>query len=111
MESIDYTWDELVLMVSRHFKVTADYDFMLFIIGIQERGTGMTHYPREEKMDLINLGKCKLLSHLGYLEEIEEDQEGWPRFKEIKSVKGLSPSFQKHLLKKAMMEYFKDKLN
>jgi hypothetical protein len=106
MEYNEDTWEEAVLRVSKHFKVTADFDFMLFVIGIQARGTGFKSYSRDEKWDLINLGKCLMLEESGYLRQSGEDQEEWPVFEEIKSVKGLSPSFQKHLLKKSMTEYF-----
>ncbi len=105
MNAIDF-WDETVLNVSKHFKVTADFDFMLFVIGVQEKGSGMGQYSREEKWDLINLGKCTMFTLLGYLENIGADEDGWPKFKEIKKIKGFSPSYQKRLLKTAMIKYF-----
>lgn len=41
-------WEELVLKVSKQFKVTADFDFMLFIIGLNERAlvSGLTAVKR-----------------------------------------------------------------
>lgn len=111
MEYREDLWDEMVLRVSKHFNVTADFDFMLFVIGIQELGTGMTKYTRDEKWDIINLGKCRLFANLGYLEQSGKDEDGWPCFTEVKSVKGLTPSFQNHILKKAMLEYFSEVLN
>ncbi len=104
-------WDELVLKISKHFKVTADFDFMLFIIGIQERGTGFRPYPRNEKNDLINLGKCNLFELLGYIKRSGNDDEGWPKFDVIKNVSTITPGMQKQLLKKAMHQYFSQVLN
>ncbi len=103
-------WDLMVLEVSKRFGVTADFDFMLFLIGIHERGQGMIAYSREEKMDLINLAKCTLLSQKGYLKQVEPDMEGWPQFEELKSVRGLSPSFSNDLFKRAAFEYFHERL-
>jgi len=104
-------WDLLELEVSQRFKVTADFDFMLFLIGVQELGKGMRTYSRQEKMDLINLGKCTLLCRSGYLEPDGSDDEGWPKFREIKSLKSLTPSFLNYTLKRSAFEYLKEKLN
>ncbi len=103
-------WNETVLRVSKHFSVTAEFDFMLFVVGIQELGTGMTQYTRSEKWDIINLGKCRLLTNLGYLEQTGKDKDGWPEFEAIKNVKSLSPNLQKRLLKEAMIAYFDEVL-
>jgi hypothetical protein len=83
---------------------------MLFIIGIQELGSGMRPYERQEKMDLINLGKCTLLAQSGYLETTGKDEEGWPAFKEIKALNSLTPSFLNYQLKQAAFEYLSAKL-
>ncbi|WP_010662049.1 hypothetical protein [Marinilabilia salmonicolor] len=103
-------WDLMVLEISKKFKVTADFDFMLFLIGIQELGKGMKPYERQEKMDLINLGKCTLLSREGYLKANGRDEEGWPQFEEVKRLKSLTPSFLNHVLKKSAFEYLKIQL-
>jgi hypothetical protein len=111
MEYKEELWEELVLKVSKHFKVTADFDFMLFMVGVQELGTGMTKYTRDEKWDIINLGKCQLLTLLGYLQQSGKDSAGWPEFQEIKSTKGITPNLMNHLLKGAMIYYFNEQLN
>ncbi len=104
-------WNELILKVSKHFKVIADFDFMLFIIGMHERGLGFRQYSRDEKWDLINLGKCTLFELLGYLKQSGKDEHGWPEFAVLKNINTLTPSLQKHLLKKAMLDYLNHVLN
>lgn len=101
-------WNELILKVSKHFKVTADFDFLLFVIGIQERGTGFIKYSREEKWDMINLAKCLLFTQLGYLKQTGHDKDNWPTFEEVKKLRTLTPSLHKRVLKEAMIEYFKN---
>jgi hypothetical protein len=98
-------WNELVLSVSKQFKVTADFDFILFIIGMHERGLGFRHYSREEKWDLLNLGKCTLFELLGFLRQSGKDDQDWPAFEVLKNVNTLTPTLQKHLLKRAMIHY------
>jgi hypothetical protein len=79
-------------------------------IGIQELGKGMKPYERQEKMDLINLGKCTLLSREGYLQPTGRDEEGWPQFVEVKKLKSLTPSLINYFLKKSAFEYLKIQL-
>lgn len=110
MEYTTENWDLMVLEISKRFKVTADFDFMLFLIGIQELGQGMKAYERQEKMDLINLGKCTLLCREGYLRNTGSDEQGWPKFEEVKTLKSLTPSFMNYILKKSAFEYLKIQL-
>jgi hypothetical protein len=104
-------WEMLVLEVSKKFRVTADFDFMLFLIGVHELGQGMREYSRNEKMDLINLGECILLERCGYLEFKENDQQGWPQFAEKEILKTLSFSFLNHELKRAAFNYYTNQLS
>jgi hypothetical protein len=104
------SWDTMVFEVSKRFSVTADFDFMLFIIGIQEYGQGMRDYSRQEKMDLINLAKCTLLSQTGHLERVDCDEAGWPQFKEIKNIAALTSNYQNALLKRAAFDYLNRQL-
>ncbi|NLA25574.1 MAG: hypothetical protein GX879_11470 [Bacteroidales bacterium] len=104
-------WNEIILKVSKHFKVTADFDFILFVIGVQERGTGFKEYTREEKWDMINLAKCKLFARKGYLKETGHDSENWPTFEEVKKMRTLSPSLNQRILKEAIIEYFENAWN
>jgi len=110
-EYTEEQWNDLVLKVSKQFKVTADFDFMLFIIGMHERGLGFRHYSKDEKWDLINLGKCRLFEVLGYLKQSGNDDQEWPKFDVLKTVGTLTPTLQKHLLKKAMIKYLNGVLN
>lgn len=105
-EYSEVRWNETLLKVSHFFKVTADYEFMLFIIGLHERGTGFKHYSKEEKMDLMNLGQCILFSQLGYLKATGLDSDNWPQFEHLKPTHSLTPSFRKNRLRAAMITYF-----
>ncbi len=110
MENKDNRWEELLLKVSKQFNVLADFDFLLFLVGIQEKGSGFIKYSKEEKMDLINLARCILFEKTGYYKKEGEDEAGWPEFAVVKDVKKLLPSEREAILKEAMMSYLEDKL-
>ncbi len=103
-------WEELLLKVSKKFKVLADFDFLLFLIGIQELGKGYMKYSKEEKMDMINLARCKMFEQKGYYKQSGVDEEGWPHFEVLKSVEDVMPSKREAILKEAMISYFEERL-
>lgn len=108
--NIDNSWEELLLKVSKQFNVLADFDFLLFLIGIQERGLGFKKYSKDEKMDMINLARCILFEKKGFYKQNGHDIDGWPNFDVLQKMDNLLPSEREKLLKEAMIEYLKDKL-
>ncbi len=104
----ELAWDELRLRLSKQFQVSADYEFILFIVGIQELGQGFRDFSRQEKMDLISLARCRVLVRLGYLKETGVDGQGWPIFETLKSMDSMLASYQNQLIKKGMIEYFQE---
>lgn len=106
----DITWEELLLKVSKKFNILADFEFLLFLIGIQERGKGFIKYSKEEKMDMINLARCILFEKEGFYKQTSTDKDGWPQFDVVKQVDDLLPSYREKILKHAMIEYLNDKL-
>ncbi|MBK3516294.1 hypothetical protein JIV24_03005 [Carboxylicivirga sp. N1Y132] len=106
-EDFEREWDELILKVSKHFKVSAEYEFILFVLGIQEMGWGFREYSKTEKMDLINVARCRTLVRQGYIKETGIDGEGFPIFEASPKLKSMMPSFQNQLIKKGLIEYFK----
>ena len=105
-QEFEIAWDKLVIKLSKQFKVTADYEFILFVMGIQELGQGFRGYSRTEKMDLINLARCRILDKQGYVKEMGVDGQGWPIFEKSKEMKSMMPSYQTQLVKKGILEYF-----
>jgi hypothetical protein len=100
-------WDKLILRLSKQFKVTAEYEFILFVMGIQEMGIGFKEFSKTEKMDLINVARCRILARQGYIKETGIDPDGWPIFEPQTKLKSMMPSYQNQLIKKGIIEYFK----
>jgi hypothetical protein len=107
MTEFEKDWDELILQTSKRFKVSADVEFLLFVVGLQELGQGFRPFSRAEKMDLMNMARCHLFCELGYLKKTGIDDQGWPVFETQKSMDGLLPSYQNQLIKKALIDYFR----
>lgn len=107
-QEFEKEWDLLLLKVSKHFKVNAEYEFILFLLGIQEMGWGFREFSKTEKMDLINVARCRILVRQGVIKETGIDGEGFPIFESTPKLKSMMPSFQNQLIKKGLIEYFKN---
>lgn len=107
---LNQRWQEFLEQASYHFKVTANQEFLLFMIGMQELGQGFKSYSKQEKMDIINLARCRLLTMSDFLRQTGVDADGWPTFEVLKDENELLPSERDKLLKESMMTYFNHNL-
>ena len=100
-------WNNVQKMVFKRFGEKLDEQTILFIIGLQELGKEDAEYKKEEKVDIIHIGICTVLSKYGYYQLIGKDDEGWPHFKNIKKLPNeIQGELQQNLLKQAIVDYF-----
>ncbi len=85
-----------------------DLQIILLLIGVQEAGVLKPSYTKEEKQDLMHVATCQLLSTRGYFEFVGMDDEGWPHYKQIKTVAAQGEKAQESLLKQCIISYFSD---
>jgi hypothetical protein len=57
---------------------------MLFLIGIQELGSGQQKFTKDDKVNLIHIAVCRLLEPFGYYKFSHYNEEGWPNSKSWK---------------------------
>ena len=103
-------WEKLVQFVSKEFGdgETLDLQAILFLIGIQELGKGYQEFSKQEKMDLLHIAICRLLSNYGYYEFEGRDKDGWPHYQTNEKLPALKPGEQTILMKEAAITYFED---
>ena len=53
-------------MLKEKYGIKPDMDGVLFLIGVQELGTGKQEYTKEQKQDLMHIAVCTLLAQSGY---------------------------------------------
>ena len=81
---------------------------LLFLIGIQELGSGKQKYSKDDKVNLIHIAVCRLLEPLVFSEFEDYDDDGWPMYKQLEELPELKPNEQQLLMKKAIIQYFID---
>ncbi len=103
-------WQALVKYVSLQFGdgETLDLQAILFLIGINELGQGYRKFKKQEKIDLLHIAICRLLSVYGYYSFSGRDKDGWPHWKTNEKLPHLKAGEQTILLKKSIIIYFED---
>ena len=103
-------WEKLIEFVSNEFGdgEVLDLQAVLFLIGIQELGQGYRKFSKNEKLDLLHIAICKLLSNYGYYEFKGRDEDGWPHYSINEKLPALKPGEQKVLMKEAAIIYFEE---
>jgi len=88
------------------FEMDLDLTSLIYLIGLNEAGFGFRNYTKQEKMDLMHIGVCTLLSPAGYYQFSHRDLQNWPHFTLLQPLPLLDEKEQKHVLKEAIIDYF-----
>ena len=110
MSSNTEKWKKLIDFISNQFGVGDQLDLqaVLFLIGVNELGQGYRDFKKNEKLDLLHIAICKILSNYGYYSFKGKDKEGWPHWKSNEKLPKLQPEEQTMLLKEGAIKYFED---
>jgi hypothetical protein len=100
-------FQDVLKSLSPQFGDDIDVQAILFLIGVQELGKGKIKLSKNEKLDIMHIAICTLLSPYGYYEYKGVDEEGWPHWQVNEKLPPLKPMQQEILIKDAIIEYFK----
>lgn len=107
-ELLESRWEELVSRLSWLFGEgeRLGVDGILYLIGVQELGVLHRVFSKDEKVDLMHISICRLLSDFGYYEYVRTDEEGWPHYRLVRELPALTAGGQALLMKRAIVRYF-----
>lgn len=103
-------WQKIENFFTENFDTekNVSIETMLFLIGVQELGSGKQKYSKDDKLNLIHIAVCRLLEPFGYYSFSHYDEDGFPHFEETDKLPELRPNEQQLLMKKAIIQYFQD---
>lgn len=107
-ETLESEWNKVIARFSQQFGEDLDVDGILFLIGINELGHGRRKFTKDQKLDVMHIAICKLLSFYGYYELEGLDAEGWPHWKANEKLPPLKAGQQHRLIKEAIIEYARE---
>ena len=105
-DDLQARWWTLEAKLVERFEKKPDMETILFLIGIQELGSTNTKFTKEQKQDLMHIAVCTVLAPSGYYELEGKDDEGWPHFRQLKSMPTMSAIEQENFLKDHILLYF-----
>ncbi len=102
----DKRWRDLLTALSKRFDAPLDLNAVIFLIGVQELGQHARNFKKDEKVNLMHVAICVLLTPYGYYKEMGRDADGWPHFERVKDLPSLDAKEQERLMKEAVLAYF-----
>ena len=105
MDDLEERWKSALLKVEKQFGDKISLKGILYLIGLQELNLGSKDFNRDEKINVLHVATCRLLSVYGYYRFDFIDKDGWPHYKEVKAIKNLDEKEQEKLIKKAIINY------
>ena len=106
-ENQQQEWKDTLSKLESQFGSELDVQGILFLIGVQELGKGKRKFSKDQKLEVMHIAICTLLTPYGYYEFAGNDEEGWPHFKPTAKLPHLKPGQQEILMKEAIVEYFR----
>ncbi len=104
---LEDNFKEVLKRMSEQFGDDLDLQALLFLIGVQELGKGNVKLSKNEKLDVMHIAICTLLTPYGYYEYEGLDRDGWPHWKASEKLPPLKPAQQQLVMKQAIVDYFK----
>ena len=105
--AVELKFQALKKKLAIDFDGDVDIQGILFLIGVQELGKGYNIYTKKEKTELLHVAICTILEPYGYYRFDGRDADNWPHFEALKQLPALSHDEQQHLMKEAIIDYFK----
>ena len=99
-------WRDLMKDMERRFDAPVDLNGLIFLVGVQELGQHAREFKKDEKVALMHIAICVLLTPYGYYKELGRDADGWPHFERVKDLPPLNEKEQERLMKEALLDYF-----
>ena len=78
--AVEIKFKELVSKLEKTFGEGLDTQAIIFLIGVQELGTGYKKFSKQEKTELMQVAVCTLLMPYGFYEFTGRDEDNWPHF-------------------------------
>tara|TARA_Y100000766_G_C18869951_1_gene587717 strand:+ start:203 stop:526 length:324 start_codon:yes stop_codon:yes gene_type:complete len=105
MNNLEKNWEKLVTRLEDEFNQEITLKGLLYLIGIQELNFGVKKFDRHEKINVIHVAICKILTPFGFYKFRKIDEDGWPHYTELKAIKNLTEKEQENLMKEAVLKY------
>ncbi|MBR9859929.1 hypothetical protein GYB22_04125 [bacterium] len=107
-ESAKDKWMKIRSLIESVFKKTPDLSAILYLIGMRELGSSRQNYSKEEKVQLMHIATCRVLSTSGHYELKGTDEKGWPVWELKQKLPHQELFEQESYLRHHIIHYFEE---
>ena len=104
--TLDIKWQSLLTSLQQDFAELENLTDIAFLIGVQELGQGFRSFSKDEKIDLMHVGICRVLCEKGHYAYHGKDEDGWPHYELIKALPAMTEKEKELYLMEAVLLYF-----
>ena len=103
-------WKKVCEAISEQFAHgdVVDVQSILFLIGVDQLGKGYGSFSKDDKVDIMHIATCKLLSYWGYYKYAGCDSDGWPQWELQHNVPMMTTMEEEKLIKRSIIKYMKE---
>jgi hypothetical protein len=109
-KNVEKEWNELLLLLNEKFGNVDSLTNVLYLIGVQDLGKGFQAFTRQEKMQLIHIGGCRLLSRWDYYLLKGHDENYWPQWQMNPQQPLPGHHKREQLMKESAILYFQENM-
>ncbi|MEY2923919.1 MAG: hypothetical protein RLZZ337_459 [Bacteroidota bacterium] len=101
-------WFKIRSLIESVFNKTPDLSAILYIIGMRELGLPRSKFSKEEKVRLMHIATCRVLSTSGHYKLTGVDEKEWPVWELVDKLPNQDLLEQEMYLRHHIINYFEE---
>jgi hypothetical protein len=101
-------WFKIRALIEKVFSKTPDLSAVLYVIGMRELGKPQTKFSKEEKVRLMHIATCRVLSTSGHYKLLGKDEKEWPIWELVDKLPHQDILEQEMYLRHHIVNYFEE---
>ena len=107
-ETVKDKWFKIRTLIESVFNKTPDLSAILYIVGMRELGQPRTKFSKEEKVRLMHIATCRVLSTSGHYKLTGVDEKEWPVWELVSKLPNQDMLEQEMYLRHHIINYFEE---
>lgn len=107
-ETIKDKWFKIRELFEKRFNKTPDLSAILYVIGMRELGKHQEKFKKEEKVQLMHIATCRILSTSGHYKLVGKDEDDWPVWELVEKLPNQDMMEQEMYMRHHIVNYFEE---
>ncbi|HCD68679.1 MAG TPA: hypothetical protein DEQ56_09420 [Bacteroidetes bacterium] len=107
-ETVKEKWFKIRELFEKKFDKTPDLSAILYVIGLRELGKPQIEFKKEEKVKLMHIATCRVLSTSGHYDLKGVDSNDWPVWELKEKLPNQDLLEQEMYLRHHIINYFEE---